>query len=56
MVNRPCPCGSHIKYKKCCRPFHKDKIAKDALHLMKSHFFEGKRSLVLSLWQNVSLI
>ncbi|WP_331773993.1 YchJ family protein [Sulfurospirillum sp. 1612] len=38
MVNKPCPCGSHIKYKKCCRPFHEGKVAKDALTLMKSRY------------------
>jgi len=34
-----CPCGSGIKYKKCCEPFHKGKKkAKNALELMKSRY------------------
>jgi len=34
-----CPCGSGIDYKKCCRPFHKNKKkAKNALELMKSRY------------------
>jgi SEC-C motif-containing protein len=37
-VNSPCPCGSGIKYKKCCGIFHKGAIAKTALDLMKSRF------------------
>jgi SEC-C motif-containing protein len=37
-VNSICPCGSKIKYKKCCGIFHKGAIAKTALELMKSRF------------------
>ena len=37
-VNHPCPCGSNLKYKKCCQVFHKGKIASDALELMKSRY------------------
>ena len=36
--NNPCPCGSGKKYKKCCQVFHKGKIAKNALTLMKSRY------------------
>ena len=36
--NSPCPCGSKIKYKKCCKKYHEDARAKDALSLMKSRF------------------
>ncbi|WP_456392502.1 YchJ family protein [Nitratifractor sp.] len=36
--NAPCPCGSGLKYKRCCRPFHRGKIAPDALTLMKSRY------------------
>ena len=25
-VNDKCPCGSNIKYKKCCQAFHKGKL------------------------------
>lgn len=37
-VNSLCPCGSGIKYKKCCQPFHNGKLPKTALELMKSRF------------------
>jgi SEC-C motif-containing protein len=37
-VNSPCPCGSKIKYKKCCQRYHKGALAKDALTLMKSRY------------------
>jgi SEC-C motif-containing protein len=38
-VNNPCPCGSLLKYKKCCKAFHdKSKLPKTALELMKSRF------------------
>lgn len=38
-VNNPCPCGSLLKYKKCCKVFHdKIKLPKTALELMKSRF------------------
>ena len=34
-----CPCGSGIEYKKCCKPFHKNKKKpKNALELMKSRY------------------
>ena len=34
-----CPCGSGVKYKKCCEPFHKNKKKpKNALLLMKSRY------------------
>jgi len=36
--NAPCPCGSGKKYKKCCAPFHKGALPKDALTLMKSRY------------------
>jgi SEC-C motif-containing protein len=36
--NAPCPCGSGIKYKKCCRPYHLGKRAPDPLTLMKSRY------------------
>jgi SEC-C motif-containing protein len=37
-VNSPCPCGSGDKYKKCCLPFHKGKLPKTSLELMKSRY------------------
>ena len=37
-VNNSCPCGSKIKYKKCCSIYHKGAIAKTALKLMKSRY------------------
>jgi SEC-C motif-containing protein len=36
--NSFCPCGSKIKYKKCCAIYHKGAIAKTALLLMKSRY------------------
>jgi len=36
--NTQCPCGSLIKYKKCCKPFHNGLIAKTAEELMRSRF------------------
>lgn len=36
--NLPCPCGSGQKYKKCCAPYHKGAIPKNALLLMKSRY------------------
>ena len=36
--NLPCPCGSGQKYKKCCAPYHKGAIPKNALILMKSRY------------------
>jgi len=37
-VNHACPCGSNIKYKKCCQLFHKGKVASNSLELMKSRY------------------
>ncbi len=37
-ANSSCPCGSGLKYKKCCSRYHKGLIAKDALTLMKSRY------------------
>jgi len=37
-VNSLCPCGNGNKYKKCCQPFHKGKLPKTALELMKSRY------------------
>ncbi len=34
----PCPCGSQMKYKRCCQKYHKGAYAKDALTLMKSRY------------------
>jgi len=36
--NTPCPCGSKIKYKKCCGVYHKGALPKTALLLMKSRY------------------
>jgi len=36
--NTPCPCGSGVKYKKCCSIYHKGAVAKTALLLMKSRY------------------
>lgn len=38
-VNSTCPCGSNLKYKKCCKVFHDNiKDPSNALELMKSRF------------------
>lgn len=38
-VNSPCPCGSPLKYKRCCKVFHDNiKNPLNALELMKSRF------------------
>ena len=37
-VNYACPCGSEIKYKKCCQKYHKGANPVDALTLMKSRY------------------
>ena len=37
-VNNPCPCGSGKKYKKCCQLFHKGKLPKTSLELMRSRY------------------
>jgi SEC-C motif-containing protein len=36
--NIPCPCGSNIKYKKCCQIYHKGAKPKTAFLLMKSRY------------------
>jgi len=36
--NSLCPCGSKIKYKKCCGIYHKGAIPKTALLLMRSRY------------------
>ncbi len=36
--NTPCPCGSYVKYKKCCAIYHKGALPKTALELMKSRY------------------
>ncbi|BCD60424.1 MULTISPECIES: YchJ family protein [unclassified Nitratiruptor] len=37
-ANKPCPCGSKKKYKKCCMRLHKGKCAESAIELMKSRY------------------
>jgi len=37
-INDKCPCGSELKYKKCCKTYHDGRIPKDALLLMKSRY------------------
>lgn len=37
-VNTLCPCGSKIKYKRCCNKFHKGLKPSSALELMKSRY------------------
>lgn len=37
-VNDKCPCGSGLKYKKCCKTYHDGRVAKTALLLMKSRY------------------
>jgi SEC-C motif-containing protein len=37
-VNSKCPCGSGLKYKKCCQAYHKGKVPENALALMKSRY------------------
>jgi len=37
-VNDPCPCGSKMKYKRCCQKYHQGAEPKDALVLMKSRY------------------
>ncbi len=37
-ANSNCPCGSGLKYKKCCSRFHKGMLARNALELMKSRY------------------
>lgn len=33
-----CPCGSLLKYKKCCQPYHSGLLPVTALELMKSRY------------------
>jgi SEC-C motif-containing protein len=37
-VNALCPCGSSVKYKRCCQRFHNGLAAASALELMKSRY------------------
>jgi SEC-C motif-containing protein len=37
-INTLCPCGSKIKYKKCCNKFHKGLKPSSALELMRSRY------------------
>lgn len=48
-LNHPCPCGSKVKYKKCCKLFHDGKKAKNPLELMKSRYsaYAVKNSLYI---------
>ncbi len=37
--NKPCPCHSDKKYKKCCRPFHTNaKVAATPVELLRSRY------------------
>ena len=36
--NSPCPCGSRIKYKKCCQRYHNGAMPKTAEELMRSRY------------------
>jgi len=36
--NLPCPCGSGVKYKKCCLKYHKGARPANALLLMRSRY------------------
>ena len=37
-INDKCPCGSGLKYKKCCKTYHDGRVAKNALLLMRSRY------------------
>lgn len=37
-VNQQCPCGSGVKYKKCCGVYHKGALPKKAEQLMRSRY------------------
>jgi len=37
-INEKCPCGSGLKYKKCCKTYHDGRVPKNALLLMKSRY------------------
>lgn len=56
-ANDNCPCGSLIKYKKCCKPFHENiNYPKTALELMKSRYcayaIEKSEYIILTTHQN----
>ena len=56
-ANDNCPCGSLIKYKKCCKPFHENiKTPITALELMKSRYcaysLEKSEYIILTTHQN----
>lgn len=56
-ANDNCPCGSLIKYKKCCKPFHENiKTPVTALELMKSRYcayaIEKSEYIILTTHQN----
>ena len=58
-ANDNCPCGSLIKYKKCCKPFHENiKTPITALELMKSRYcaysLEKSEYIILTTHQNNS--
>jgi SEC-C motif-containing protein len=36
--NIPCPCGSKLKYKKCCQKYHKGALPANAEQLMRSRY------------------
>jgi len=37
-INDKCPCGSGLKYKKCCKTYHDERVPKNALLLMCSRY------------------
>lgn len=37
-ANSACPCGSKLKFKKCCKIYHNGTLPKTALELMKSRY------------------
>ena len=56
-ANDNCPCGSLVKYKKCCKPFHENiKTPITALELMKSRYcayaIEKSEYIILTTHQN----
>ena len=56
-ANDNCPCGSLIKYKKCCKSFHENiKTPINALELMKSRYcayaIEKSEYIILTTHQN----
>lgn len=36
--NRPCPCGSGLKYKRCCRPYHRGQPVSTPESLMRARY------------------